>query len=109
MPNKFTIEIGPDGFQGPGTKPKYKVKKNRTVEFNLVNGAAPVNVYFAAGSPFGSDPVVPVGSSGSGELTFREGTVGETFVMEVQAPTTDGGTAQLMSGKTGDIEVEPYP
>jgi hypothetical protein len=109
MPPKFKIDIGPDGFEGPGNQPKFKVKKNHRVEFNLVKGAAPVNVVFGAGSPF-TESSIPVGSSGSGELAFRDGIVGESFTMEVQAPTTTEQTsAQLMGGRIGDIQVEPYP
>jgi hypothetical protein len=109
MPNKFTIDIGPDGFQAPGKKPKFKVKDTKKVVFNLVNGATPVNVYFSSGSPFGSDPVIPVGSSGSGELTFQPGTVDRTFSMQVQAPTTDDTALKLMNGPAGEIEVEKGP
>ncbi len=108
MPPKFKIDISPDGFIGKGNKPQFKVKKNHVVEFNLVKGAAPVNVIFSAGSPF-AESTIPVGSSGSGELAFRDGCVGECFTMEVQSSTKEVDTAQLKTGKTGEIDVEPYP
>ena len=108
MPPKFKIDIGPDGFVGKDGKPKFKVKVNHRVEFNLVKGAAPVDVYFSAGSPF-AESTIPVGESGSGELTFREGTVGQTFSMQVQAPATTDISLKVMDGKTGDLEVDPYP
>lgn len=109
MSNKVTIDIGPDGFQGPGNKPKFKIKNTKKVVFNLVNGAAPVNVYFSSGSPFGSDPVIPVGSSGSGELSFQEGTVGNIYAMQVQ-PLTSGSTElAVMGGPSGELDVEKGP
>jgi len=106
---KFTIDIGPNGFQGPGNKPKFKVKNTKKVVFNLVDGAAPVNVYFSSGSPFGGDPVIPVGSEGSGELTFQPGTVGQTYTMEVQAPTQEQTSLKVMAGPSGEIDVQQGP
>jgi hypothetical protein len=108
MPPKFKIEIGPKGFIGKDNRPKFKVKKNHVVEFNLVKGAEPVNVFFSAGSPF-AQSTIPVGDSGSGELSFVEGSVGSSFTMEVQSPTEETATAQLTTGRVGDLEVEPYP
>lgn len=108
MPNPFKIDIGRDGFKGPDKQPKFKVKQNRSVVFNLVDGAQPVDVYFSAGSPF-AESTIPVGSSGSGELVFRDGTVGNTYKMEVRAPGTVDSTLSVMDGKTGDIEVDPFP
>ena len=108
MPPKFTIDIGPDGFIGNDKRPRFKVKKNHRVEFNLVQGAAPVDVYFSAGSPFAKSTIA-VGSAGSGELEFLEGSVGKTFEMKVAPPETDAAALTAMTGETGDIEVEPYP
>ena len=108
MPPKFKIDIGPDGFIGKDGNPKFKVKKNHCVEFNLVKGASPVNVCFSSGSPF-AESTIPVGNSGSGKLEFREGTVGQTFSMKLEAPAPTDTSLKVMDGKAGDIEVVPYP
>jgi hypothetical protein len=108
MPPKFKIDIGPDGFIGNDGTPKFKVKENHCVEFNLVKGAAPVNVCFTSGSPF-AESTIPVGNSGSGKLDFRPGTVGKTFSMKLQEPAMTDTSLKVMDGKTGDLEVDPYP
>jgi hypothetical protein len=127
MPNTFTIEIGPNGFKAPNKKPKFKVKKSQPVEFNLVDGAQSVDIYFAAGTsgPFGVNPL-SVSGTGTGPLALQSATVGTTYAMstgpaptepapeEPPVPTPDNGTEPppdedptVRDGRVGDLEVGP--